>query len=113
MIAGGASGYLLKSAGKEEIEEAIHAVVTGRMFFSVDINNNAVQTPTDDEPPTLTRREKEILKLIAGGMTNNEIAEKIFVSPYTVDTHRKNLLSNFEVNNTAMLIRKAADYRML
>ncbi|HNP23979.1 MAG TPA: response regulator transcription factor [Panacibacter sp.] len=113
MIAGGASGYLLKSAGKEEIEEAIHAVVTGRMFFSVDINNNAVQTPTDDEPPTLTRREKEILKLIAGGMTNNEIAEKIFVSPYTVDTHRKNLLSKFEVNNTAMLIRKAADYRML
>ncbi len=112
MIAGGASGYLLKSAGKEEIEEAIHAVIAGKMFFSIDINNNAVQTPSD-EPPTLTRREKEILRLIAEGMTNNEIAEKIFVSPYTVDTHRKNLLSKFEVNNTAMLIRKASDYRML
>lgn len=113
MIANGSSGYLLKSAGKEEIEEAIHAVVAGKMFFSIDINNNAVQTPSDDEPPTLTRREKEILKLIAEGMTNNDIAEKIFVSPYTVDTHRKNLLSKFEVNNTAMLIRKASDYRML
>lgn len=113
MIANGASGYLLKSAGKEEIEEAIQAVVAGKMFFSIDINNTAPEPPADDEPPTLTRREKEILQLIAEGMTNNEIAEKIFVSPYTVDTHRKNLLSKFEVNNTAMLIKKAAGYRML
>lgn len=113
MIANGASGYLLKSAGKEEIEEAIQAVVAGKMFFSIDINNTSPEPPADDEPPTLTRREKEILQLIAEGMTNNEIAEKIFVSPYTVDTHRKNLLSKFEVNNTAMLIKKAAVYHML
>jgi len=113
MIANGASGYLLKSAGKEEIEEAIHTVITGKMFFSIDINNTTVEPPSDDEPPTLTRREKEILQFIAEGMTNNEIAAKIFVSPYTVDTHRKNLLSKFEVSNTAMLIKKAAGHRML
>ena len=112
MIAGGASGYLLKSAGKEEIEEAIHAVVTGRMFL-VLISTTMLCKPQ----PTMSRPRspagKRNTKAYCWGMTNNEIAEKIFVSPYTVDTHRKNLLSKFEVNNTAMLIRKAADYRML
>jgi len=113
MIANGASGYLLKSAGKEEIEEAIQAVMAGKMFFSMDINNAMPEPPADDEPPTLTRREKEILILIAEGMTNNDIAAKIFVSPYTVDTHRKNLLTKFGVSNTALLIKKGAGYGLL
>lgn len=113
MIANGASGYLLKSAGKEEIEEAIQAVTSGKMFFSIEINSTTPQPPSDDEPPTLTRREKEILILIAEGITNNEIATKLFISPYTVDTHRKNLLSKFEVSNTALLIKKAAGYGLL
>lgn len=113
MIANGASGYLLKSAGKEEIEEAIHAVLAGKMFFSIDINNNAIETPQDDEPPTLTRREKEIIKMIAQGIKSNEIAEKLFISPYTVDTHRKNLLTKFDAGNTAILIKKASDFGML
>lgn len=113
MITNGASGYLLKSAGKEEIEEAIEAVLAGKMYFTADINNNVADPPPGDEAPTLTRREKEILKLIAEGMTNNEIAGKIFVSPYTVDTHRKNLLSKFEVGNTALLIKKAAEFRLI
>ena len=113
MIANGASGYLLKSAGKEEIEEAIQAVTSGKMFFSININSTTPEPPSDDAPPTLTRREKEILILIAEGITNNEIAAKLFISPYTVDTHRKNLLSKFEVSNTALLIKKAAGYRLL
>lgn len=113
MIANGASGYLLKSAGKEEMEEAIKAVMEGKMYFSADINSNIPDTPSDDAQPTLTRREKEILQMIAEGMTNNQIAEKLFVSPYTVDTHRKNLLSKFEVANTALLIKKAASFRLI
>jgi DNA-binding NarL/FixJ family response regulator len=113
MIANGASGYLLKSAGKEEIEEAIQAVMAGKMFFSIDINSTTPEPSSDDEPPTLTRREKEILILIAEGITNNEIATKLFISPYTVDTHRKNLLSKFEVSNTALLIKKASGYGLL
>lgn len=113
MIANGASGYLLKSAGREEIEEAINTVMKGKMFFSIDINSNIQDMPADDAQPTLTRREKEILQLIAEGMTNNQIAEKLFVSPYTVDTHRKNLLSKFEVVNTALLIKKAASFRLI
>mgnify|MGYP002085294212 FL=1 len=58
--------------------------------------------------PFLTPREKEVLQLIAEGLTNPQIAEKIFVSVLTVNSHRKNLLSKFEVSNTASLIREAA-----
>jgi DNA-binding NarL/FixJ family response regulator len=112
MIKNGASGYLLKSADKEEIEEAIQTVLSGKMYFSTGISSNAFESPVD-EPPTLTRREKEILQLISEGFTNNDIAVKIFVSAYTVDTHRKNLLAKFEVSNTAMLIKKAVNYRLL
>jgi DNA-binding NarL/FixJ family response regulator len=113
MINNGASGYLLKSAGKEEIEEAIKNVLAGKMYFSIDINNTQVETISPDEVPTLTRREKEILKMIAEGLTTNDIAQKIFVSPYTVDTHRKNLLSKFDVGNTALLIKTAAAFGLL
>jgi|SRR6185436_725020 len=112
MIKNGASGYLLKSADKEEIEEAIQTVLSGKMYFSTGISNNAFESSAD-EPPTLTRREKEILQLISEGFTNNDIAVKIFVSAYTVDTHRKNLLAKFEVSNTAMLIKKAVNYGLL
>lgn len=113
MIANGASGYLLKSASKEEIEEAITATLSGKMYFSADINNTAAPVISEDEPPTLTRREKEILKLIAKGLKSNEIADQLFLSPYTVDTHRKNLLTKFEVNNTAILVKKAGEFGLL
>jgi two-component system, NarL family, nitrate/nitrite response regulator NarL len=113
MIANGASGYLIKSAAKEEIAQAINDVLAGKMYFSTDINNTKAETISEDEAPTLTRREKEILKLIAEGLTTNDIAQKIFVSPYTVDTHRKNLLSKFEVSNTALLIKTAATFGLL
>ncbi|MBO9658886.1 MAG: helix-turn-helix transcriptional regulator, partial [Chitinophagaceae bacterium] len=60
-----------------------------------------------------TRREKEVLSLIAEGMTNNEIAAQLFISSATVDTHRKNLLAKFATKNTASLIRKAAQMQLL
>jgi two-component system, NarL family, nitrate/nitrite response regulator NarL len=113
MIANGASGYLIKSAAKEEIAQAINDVLAGKMYFSADINNTKTETLSEDEAPTLTRREKEILKMIAEGLTTNEIAQKIFISPYTVDTHRKNLLSKFEVSNTALLIKIAGQFGLL
>ncbi len=105
MIKNGANGYLLKSADLEEIEQAIAAVWEGKMYISPDIKTT--MTENADDPPTLTRREKEILTMISEGMTNNAIAEKIFLSPYTVDTHRKNLLAKFNAANTAILIKKA------
>ena len=66
-----------------------------------------------DCPIVLTRREKEVLELIAAGLTNNEIAAKLFVGSTTVDSHRKNLLAKFEVKNTASLLIKAVHLQMI
>jgi DNA-binding CsgD family transcriptional regulator len=63
--------------------------------------------------PVITRREKEMLELIAAGMTNNEIAVKLYISAATVDTHRKNLLSKFEAKNTAALIKMAIQMKVI
>jgi len=63
--------------------------------------------------PVITRREKEVLLLIANGLTNPEIADKLFISVTTVNSHRKSLLEKFEVNNTAMLIQLAGRLDML
>ena len=112
MIGNGAAGYLVKSADKEEIETAIQSVLAGKMYFSNEIGN-VPESTNEDEAPTLTKREKEIMQLIAEGMTSGEIAAKLFLSIYTVDTHRKNLLTKFEVNNTALLIKMAAKFGIL
>ena len=112
MIGNGAAGYLVKSAGREEIEMAIQSVLAGKMYFSNEIGNVPASVG-EDEAPTLTKREKEIMQLIAEGMTSGEIAAKLFLSTYTVDTHRKNLLTKFEVNNTALLITMAAKFGIL
>ena len=61
----------------------------------------------------LTRREKEVLGLIADGLTNNEIAQKLFISSTTVDTHRKNLLAKFDVKNVASMIKAAAQLQLI
>lgn len=109
MMQNGASGYLLKSATKEEIEEAITTVLQGKLFFNI----SSIATPNEKDTPLLTRREKEILLLIADGLTNNEIGKKIFLSPHTVDSHRKNLFIKFDVNNVALLVKKASQAGLL
>lgn len=111
MINNGASGYVLKNATREELMEAIHAVLKNKTYFS----REAAQTMRKDESIkiVLTRREKEVLELIADGMTNNEIAQQLFVSVTTVDTHRKNLLSKFEARNIASLIKMAVTMKFI
>jgi DNA-binding NarL/FixJ family response regulator len=87
-------------------------VVSGEKFLSPE----AVATITrndDSRIPVITRREKEVLLNIAEGLTNSEIANKLFISTTTVDSHRKNLLAKFEAKNTATLIRMAAQYRFI
>lgn len=113
MVQKGAAGYILKSASREEIEEAILAVYENRMYMSVDLDLNKKEGQDIAKLPLLTSREKEVLSLIAEGFTNPQIAKKLFVSPYTVDSHRKNLLTKFEVNNTAGLIKLAATYGLV
>jgi two-component system, NarL family, nitrate/nitrite response regulator NarL len=113
MIKNGASGYLLKTASKEEIEEAILSVYEGKLYMSLDINLSASEKLEINNLPTLSSREKEVLLLIADGLTNPQIANKLFISLHTVDSHRKNLLTKFEVNNTAGLIKLAAKYNLI
>ncbi len=113
MIQSGASGYLVKSASKEEIEEAILSVHEGKLYMSLDINLSTEEKQDIGKMPVISSREKEILELIADGMTNPQIASKLFISIHTVDSHRKNLLTKFGINNTASLIKMAVKYNMV
>ena len=114
MMENGASGYILKNSSKEELIKAIHAVNDGSIFFSGEVGQalEEYQKYSKTELPVLTPREKEILGLIAEGYTNPQIAEKIFLSQFTVDSHRKNLLAKLNVKNTASLIRFAVERNM-
>jgi DNA-binding NarL/FixJ family response regulator len=111
MMEHGASGYVLKNATGEELKEAIETVIKGKVFLSEDVS----QTLRKEETPNivLTRREKEVLELIVDGMTNIEIAQKLFISVTTVDTHRKNLLAKLEARNTASLVRIATQLQLI
>ena len=105
MIDNGASGYVLKNADKEELLEAIAAVQQGKTFLSHEANLSL--RDKEDKMPPISRREKEVLLLIAEGLTNNEIADKLFISVPTVNTHRKSLLEKLKAKNTAILIGRA------
>jgi DNA-binding NarL/FixJ family response regulator len=111
MMDNGSSGYVLKNATQHELMEAIETVARGKTYFSME----AAQTlqKKDAAKVILTRREIEVLELIAEGMTNNAIAQKLFISPSTVDTHRKNLLAKLEAKNTASLIRMATQLQLI
>ncbi|HNR74806.1 MAG TPA: response regulator transcription factor, partial [Cyclobacteriaceae bacterium] len=105
MIDNGAAGYVLKNVTKEELLEAIDSVMNAGTYFSQEVAHTLNEPGT--QQPVITRREKEVLQLIAEGLTNAEIAEKLFISIPTVNTHRKSILEKFDVKNTATLIGKA------
>lgn len=107
MMENGAMGYVLKNASEEEIIQAVKDVGAGKIHLSNEVNEILNNVKKTDDLPLLTRRETEVLTLIADGYTNQEIAEKIFVSPLTVDSHRKNLLMKLNARNTAALIKIA------
>lgn len=107
----GAKGYLLKNSSIDEIEKAIHAVINGKEYW---LGRDSVRESIQDHnQPLLTRREIEVLKLIAEGLTNQEIADKLFVSASTVDSHRKNLISKLQAKNTAALVRTALENKII
>lgn len=114
MMENGASGYLLKNAERSEIKEAIQIAVKGGTYMSREAADT-IRTVEEgrNQKPSLTRREKEVLELVADGLTNQEIADKLFIGVSTIDTHRKNLLLKFGVKNTALLIRTAAKLQMI
>lgn len=112
MIQKGAKGYLLKNASANELYTAIEKVCDGKIYFSAEVQSMLAESSLKNIPH-LTRREKEILSLIASGETTQQIADKLFLSPLTVETHRRNLMQKFEVNNAPALIKMAIDHRLL
>ncbi len=114
MMESGASGYLLKNTGKEEIIEAIKSVAGGNIYLSFETGKELQASKDEiDATPLLTKREKEILIHIASGLTNLQIAQALFLSVDTINSHRKSLHTKLQVKNTAMLIRFAVEHKLL
>jgi len=109
-VQAGVDGFVLKTSDINDITEGIKELLTGKKYFgkgvSELISSRSSGGKTD---PVITRRECEILKLIADGFTNQEIADKLFISTSTVDSHRKNLLIKFDAKNTAALVKIAME----
>jgi len=120
MIKMGVDGYILKNAGKEIILDAIKTVMNGKRYFSEEVTESLLSRETKAKRMSgsgliqkLTRREKEILKLVIEELTTDEIAEKLFISSTTVISHRKSLLRKLNAKNTAGLVKAAYEYRLL
>jgi DNA-binding NarL/FixJ family response regulator len=118
MIEAGAGGYILKNSGKEELILAIETILSGKNYFSDEVKDiimhemvtkKSKHDKLSGEPVPLTRREKDVLKLIVQEFTNFEIAEKLFISVRTVDAHRRNLLEKTGARNTAGLVKYAIE----
>jgi len=114
-------GYVLKNAALEELLMALRAVQDGNGYFSKDINigdreedfRSTITIEDKQIDEILSRRELEVLKLICREYSNAEIAEKLFLSVSTVETHRKNLIAKLGVNNTVGLVKFALRYKLI
>lgn len=114
MLQNGASGYMLKNSPVDEIKQCITAALKGELAFTKAVQQ-IVLKPTVSElkkQPKITKREKQILQLIAEGKTTSNIAETLFLSPATVETHRHNMMQKFGVKNAIELL-KAVQERLL
>ncbi len=120
----GAGGYILKDARKDELVTAIRTVAKGEKYFSPRVSEIMVDgfirrgsarddRPADgqvDETDVLTKREKEVLTLIAEGLNSEEISGRLFISPRTVDTHRTNIMQKLDIHDAVRLLRFAIDH---
>ncbi len=114
----GANGYLLKNMERSELLTAIETVLMGKVFLSKAANEKLLEqfhniNDALANMPVLTRREKEILLLLQDGLTGPQIADKLFLSQYTIETHRKNLMQKLNVSNTQLLIKTAREYKLI
>lgn len=121
MIRAGSKGYLLKNTGKSELIEAIRHVAMGNTYYSKEVTHQLVASMSPqnnsnqkfDQGPKITRREKDVLALIVEEYTTEEIAEKLFISPSTVISHRKSLLRKLNAKNSAGLVKAAYERDLL
>ena len=124
-IRAGADGYLLKGSSKEEFLKAVHTVANGGKYFSGDISSILISQLSNpaasfietkqvrDEDMMITKREKEILKLLLSGKGNKEIAEALDISKRTAEVHRFNLMKKLKVKNLMELSNKANEFSLL
>lgn len=121
MIQAGASGYILKNSGNEELVDAIEQIMKGKHYFSSDATYSIMMDLVESggkkkqtaEAANLTDRELEVLQLITEEFTNQEIADKLSISVRTVDAHRRNLLQKTGARNTAGLVRFALENNII
>ena len=118
MVDIGVDGYLLKNSDKQTLIRAIESVFEGKSFFDGEVTkiilNKFKQTiEVNDENIVLSERELEIITLAAKGISNIEIAEKLFISPHTVKTHRKNINFKLNIHNPAELINFAKQHHLI
>lgn len=116
VLKAGINGYLLKTTNKDDLLHGIESVIKGQQVFSEEISrmmtNSFIQKKNGQSPTKgneITNRELEILQLIADGLTSQEIADQLYISPRTVDTHRSNIMKKLDINNTAGLVRYALE----
>ena len=118
----GISGYVMKKAGKPELERALRTIARGEKYFSESVMTQLVALPMElvrpsDEAPALltplTDREIEIIRLVAQELSTNAIADRLFISPGTVETHRHNILRKLGVKNSIGIIKYALKHGML
>lgn len=117
VIRAGANGYVLKNADRADLRSAVRSVFDGHRFFSPSVSDLIVNefekrahddtTPKPKWPQPLTKRETEVLRFVAQGMTNKAIAEKLLLSVRTVNTHRTNFMRKLDIHDTAGLVRYA------
>ena len=115
-FAAGAHGYILKNADKSEILIAIQTVLSGKRFLCSEVGlglldmvlaTNVILPTSAAATSPLSRREQEVLQLVADGLTTQQIADQLFTSKRTVETHRQNILEKTGAKNTAALVRYA------
>ncbi len=129
MLKAGAKGYVLKNVGSKDLLSAIEQIMEGKVFYSNEIANKLINhklkqllleedgeayssAQLDEENP-LSSRELQIIRLIAGQFTNEEIANKLSLSKRTVDNHRQNMLNKLQLRNTAGLVRYAYQHGLI
>ena len=118
ILKAGAMGYILKNTGKENLLTAIHTLHSGENYLGEEVSktllNSFMKHPQAAQlNEKISGREKEVLECIATGQTTHEIAEQLFISKNTVETHRKNLLYKLKARNTAELVNNAYKQRLI
>jgi len=119
----GARGYVLKSDNSTQIVDAVKAIAQHNLYFSSGISESVLdllsknnEIPETDEPlpdSPLTARETEVVRLLALGKSNKEIASTLYISVRTVETHRRTIFNKLDINSIAMLVRYAIRHRLI